>query len=114
MPYTPTEWKTGDIVSSERMNKIENELANSSGGGGVFIVTSDSEYRLDKTYQEIYNALIGGKNVLIADNTFYQSPGYSYYTVGDFGFNGDNFYYVQTQNKRYTCQTPSDYPIFDA
>lgn len=27
MSYTPTEWKTGDVVTSEKLNKVENGLA---------------------------------------------------------------------------------------
>ena len=27
MAYTPTVWKTGDIVSSEKLNKLENGVA---------------------------------------------------------------------------------------
>lgn len=32
MAYEPTVWKTGDIVSSERLNKIEEGIANAGGG----------------------------------------------------------------------------------
>lgn len=27
MPYTPTEWKTGDIITAEKLNKAENAIA---------------------------------------------------------------------------------------
>ena len=33
MAYTPTEWKTGDIVTAEKLNKLENGLANVESGG---------------------------------------------------------------------------------
>lgn len=29
MSYEPTEWKTGDVITSEKLNKIENGIANS-------------------------------------------------------------------------------------
>ena len=36
MTYTPTEWKTGDVVTAEKLNKMEQGIAdNSSAGGGV-------------------------------------------------------------------------------
>lgn len=34
MAYEPTNWKTGDIVTAERLNKIEQFLANLEMGGG--------------------------------------------------------------------------------
>ena len=30
MNYTPTEWKSGDVITAEKLNKLENEVA--SGG----------------------------------------------------------------------------------
>ena len=41
--------------------------ASSGGGGGsgAFIVNEDAELALDKTWQEIYNALDGGNIVII-------------------------------------------------
>lgn len=28
MAYEPTEWKNGDIITAEKLNKIENGIAN--------------------------------------------------------------------------------------
>lgn len=56
MSYTPTEWATGDVVTAEKLNKIENGIA-SAGGGGVLIANmSPNTGELDKTWQEIYDA----------------------------------------------------------
>ena len=59
MSYTPTEWKTGDIVSSQRLNKLEEGVANA----GTLTVhlnqgseSSASALVMDKTYQEIFDA----------------------------------------------------------
>lgn len=51
MPYEPTEWKSGDVVTSAKLNKIEAGIAS----GGVLVVT-DNDGTLDKTWQEIFNA----------------------------------------------------------
>ena len=63
MSYTPTEWKKGDLITSEKLNKIEEgivDAASSSGGGsGVFIVHGNndgSNLVLDKTLGEIKTA----------------------------------------------------------
>lgn len=66
MSYTPTTWNTGDTITASAMNKIEQGIAN--GGSGALICTvayNDDlgEMAMDKTVQEIYNALIGGTPV---------------------------------------------------
>ena len=57
MAYTKNTWKTGDIVTSEKLNHIEDGIAN-AGGVMVINVTSGT---LDKTWQEIYDAMAQGK-----------------------------------------------------
>lgn len=53
MSYEPTNWKDGDLVTSAKLNKIEQGIA---AGGGVLIVHEDENGMLDKTWQEIYDA----------------------------------------------------------
>lgn len=77
MSYTPTTWTTGDTITATAMNKIENGIANA---GGVLICNSSysqdaSAYVLDKTVQEIYDALLGGTPVYIK---------YQYGTISDY------------------------------
>ena len=52
MSYTPTNWATGDVITAEKLNKLEQGVAS---GGGVLIVTGTNG-TLDKTWQEIYDA----------------------------------------------------------
>lgn len=61
MPYEPTTWKTGDVVTSAKLNKMEAGIANAGGSGGgaliVNIVEDELGYAtLDKTWQEIRDA----------------------------------------------------------
>lgn len=63
MSYTPTNWKTGDVVTSAKLNKLENGVAD-AGGGGVLVV-HDTDGTLDKTWQEIHDA----STAIIADTT---------------------------------------------
>ena len=51
MAYEPTVWKSGDVVTSAKLNKIEQGIANA----GAMIV-HDNDGTLDKTWQEIYDA----------------------------------------------------------
>lgn len=65
MAYTPTTWTTGDTITATAMNKIENGIA---GAGSALICNasySDSaeNFVLDKTVQEIHEALMSGTPV---------------------------------------------------
>lgn len=63
MAYTPTEWVCGDIITAEKLNKLENGLADCCGGSAPLVVSVNSMteagqtvYILDKTWREIYDA----------------------------------------------------------
>lgn len=75
MAYTPTTWVTGDDVTATKLNKIENGIANA--GSALICNTSYSgnNYVLDKTAQEIYDAILGGTPVYIK---------YQYGTMSDY------------------------------
>ncbi len=82
MAYTKTTWAAGDTVTSQKLNKIENQLETLSNGGsaGCFVVnitedissnppkstdtkggtTSGAVYVTDKTYNEIVIAFQNG------------------------------------------------------
>ena len=74
MTYTPTQWKDGDLVTSAKLNKLEQGVA---AGGGAFIVHSMATYDeeeeewtygpLDKTWNEISEAAENGPVILITD-----------------------------------------------
>lgn len=52
MAYEPTEWKSGDVISSQKLNKIEQGISNS-----VLRVDFDIDAgALNKTWKEIHDA----------------------------------------------------------
>lgn len=57
MAYEPTIWETGDIVSSERLNKLENGVVNSGSGSGVKILkfNTNSVYGFMKSADTYYS-----------------------------------------------------------
>ena len=59
MSYTPTEWKAGDTVTSAKLNKMEQGIADNNVTP-LFIYgnTSGSLETLNKTWKEIYDAMI--------------------------------------------------------
>lgn len=70
MSYTPTEWKAGDLVTSAKLNKIENCLAemaesdNSEFVIPIFTYNDDGELVCNMTVDELSTAIHNGKKCL--------------------------------------------------
>ena len=65
MSYDPTVWKSGDTITSAKLNKLEQGVADASGGGtggGAFKVgiTFGDVAVMDKTWAEINEAFDNG------------------------------------------------------
>lgn len=63
MAYEPTTWRTGDVVTSTKLNKLEQGVA-----GAVFVLTFNwdegtESYVPDKTYAEVAAAYAAGTPV---------------------------------------------------
>ena len=57
MSYDKQTWTTGEVITANKLNHMEDGIA--AGGGSVLVVgyTADGEtLTLDKTWQEIYDA----------------------------------------------------------
>ena len=69
MSYTPHTWQTDEIITAAKMNNIEEGIQEAAqSGGGVLIVhtqTVDGTSTLDKTAQEIYDAVVAGTPVFL-------------------------------------------------
>lgn len=69
MAYTPTVWATGDIITAEKLNKIENGIENVSGSIYAVTITNidytNSTFTYDKTWNEIKAAYEAGKHVIL-------------------------------------------------
>lgn len=67
MSYNPTNWTSGDIITSEKLNKIEQGIADAaenSNNNNVFLVNVDNQGICDKTAYEIKTAVLTGKQVV--------------------------------------------------
>ena len=115
MAYTPTEWKTGDTITAEKLNKLENGILKSNG----LIVHSsryiEDEYtiqELDKTAQEIMDAVLNGQIVyIIKTNSF--SPDYTQILPLisiDYKDNESYSFVTQEEGNSYSCSSLEDYP----
>lgn len=65
MSYEPTEWQSGDVVTSAALNKLEQGVAAAGGGGGVLVVNGDMQTgALNKTVREMLDGMMTGCVVL--------------------------------------------------
>ncbi len=63
MAYTKNTWNTGDIVSSQKLNHMEDGIADA---GGIMVI-NNTDNTLDKTWQEVYDAISQGSLVMLQD-----------------------------------------------
>ena len=64
MSYTPTDWKTGDVITADKLNNIEQGIVN-AGNVEVFefevITDNDNQVVTDVTVQDVIDAYSAGK-----------------------------------------------------
>lgn len=79
MAYEKQTWQTGDVITQEKLNHMEDGIAGAGGGGGVQYVdvTESSPLTLSKTYAEIRAMIENGDSVVIRDNRNYITRYYS-------------------------------------
>ena len=68
MSYTPTNWQTGDTITAEKMNNLENGVSNAQN---VAVVTLDAEGFGTSSHlfgYMVYATYDGEKWILISDN----------------------------------------------
>lgn len=115
MAYSPTVWKDGDIVTSAKLNKLEQGVA---AGGGVLVVGASFDPQteslvLDKTAGEIFAAKfavmqadlsdLGGSGTLIGVMSLAMQTAGGYYTFS-FKIGPDDESY-------FAAATADDYPV---
>ena len=69
MSYEKQTWQTGDVITANKLNHMEDGITGTGGGGDLFIVTvtPDSNWETftaDKTYNEVVSAAESGKVVV--------------------------------------------------
>lgn len=103
MAYTPNTWKSGDIVTSAKLNNIEQGIASSA-----FPITIDDSALSEKA-GDIMTAALNGAYVYIVSETGFYSLAYAYIDLDNgyaFGFilNGGDV-------AEATAASADDYPI---
>ena len=75
MPYTKTTWQDGDIITTEKLNKIENGIEQASSGGGRIIDLNEFEYseEVDPNNIDITKCTYSGYEVGLSAEDFINS-----------------------------------------
>ena len=101
MGYNKTTWQTGDTVTAEKLNNMENGIA----ANDKFFMTSivyyeDGDYsEIQNTWQELYNAMEAGKIIYCLDhNTENNDDTYLLYMITYVGFTNEEYYTVTLHN----------------
>lgn len=104
MAYTKNTWNTGDIVSSQKLNHMEDGIV----GAYEVMVINDDDGTLDKTWQEIHDAMAQGKLCVVmgaVETGFSVSP----VTLVNIGIGG--VYKVEAgESSTYTASSATEYP----
>lgn len=107
MSYEPTEWKAGDIVTSAKLNKMEQGIKNNVLVTNL-ISTGQQEGYLDKTWQEIYDADFCV--IAMIDTNIHQTVPVQVVFYGARTENEPSAYTVQTNMGYFYTDTPDGYP----
>lgn len=112
MSYMKTTWQDGDVISAERLNNMENGIANAAIMFIVNITENNDEIVLDKTWQEIYNASENAIPVYIyaKNNNEYEGQGIFVDRVKEIYVFNNLYTVVTVDGNLYSTPSPSDYP----
>lgn len=82
MSYTPTEWTSGDVITAEKLNKLEGGVAESGAGsdnGPLFVRFLENDaWRLDASFNQVKDAVDAGRAVILETST--DGNSYVYHT----------------------------------
>jgi len=109
MAYTKNTWTTGDIVTSAKLNNMENGIDNAT----PFIVTWNNDDTLSETWQTIHDALAAGRVVLVIFENAFSVVQYTVSTVSVMGGVRYAVYPFDTEaleQMEFVTDSPNGYP----
>ena len=112
MSYTKTTWSDGDVITAQKLNKLENGVANA----GSILIVHENDGTLDKTWQEICDSFINMIPVYLYEPYENGSDfGYALSLVNAVTFSSNYGYCVfihEASNfTEYVTDSPSGYPM---
>ena len=78
MSYNKHTWETGETITAEKLNNLEDGIDDISDVLIANISYTGSATVLDKTYAEFKNALLRGQTVIICQEDIYEDEQYGY------------------------------------
>ena len=111
MSYEPTNWQAGDIVTSAKLNKIEQGIASRDMVEGIMEINS-SIITLNKTWQEIWD---NNYTIIVFINKN-DSSFKSFIPILTLMTNEGTYTVMagtSSSIKNFTCNSPYDYPTYN-
>ena len=105
--YTPTTWVTGDTITATKLNNLEQGIQNATNTNKLYLCT-DTNDTLDRTYNNIKNALLANKNIFLV-KTINNQTIYSRLLRLD---KTSNYYYAEFFNVGEYQSTSADSNLF--
>ena len=110
MSYTKHTWETGEIITADKLNNIENSISKISENTIMVINISTQTGRFDKTWQEIFNHI--NNNGIAFTKTSYDNGAIIINDIVTSITNINGNYSLQTNNIELPISVlnPDDYP----
>lgn len=109
MAYEKQTWVTGEVITKEKLNHMEDGIANN---GGILFLHEDTAGVLDKTWNEINTALRNGQLIFVlkTEETFI-----NWLFVGCAAIGRNNVYYLsaldsEAESYSFDTDDPNGYP----
>ena len=109
MAYTKNTWETGDIVSSQKLNHMEDGIA---GAYEVMVINESTDGIFDKTWQEIYDAMAQGKMCVVRVVGETTEEGITNNTVTSAFSSEGKYMVVIGGSETYTASSATGYPEY--
>lgn len=123
MAYEPTIWETGDVITADKLNKIEQGLAAAETlvDHPIVVLHADAEGALDRTWQDIADLIDDGKAVFVDLHALVdvglvgQVIDASTYSDANSGntFQVRVYCHYCAKNLYATCTAYTDYPVIE-
>ena len=113
MSYEPTTWKSGDVVTSTKLNKMEQGIANAGGGGGMLVVRwNEGMTALDTKWSDIAAAISNKLVILLNDTGAPNEINISYCDGVEVNQGAYNVYFFHTGGSdEFSADSADGYPV---
>ena len=122
MSYDKQNWQTGDVITANKLNHIEDGIANGGGVVVVHVTEENDTFTLDKTWNELQELLASGALVAtVSEDTGFTTMQFLTQTYSDNGTYAVAFiggaikpdWTGETAVAVYSCESADGYPYFE-